>query len=128
MAWDHYGLGQFTHQGATGTRSTASLSFCEPSRDWNCPENAWHHQGKSPGVVLTRRGYHKGPLQQILHDESRSVRYPKADFSSDAAALRDCIDPAWVATNFFVSPKGIRLSMQHPTKEEKLGDMVSLGQ
>ena len=128
MAWDHYWLGRFTHQGALGPRSPASMSFCEPSRDWYCPENAWQYQGKIPGVVLTRGGYHKGPLQQILHDESRSAREPKADFSSAAAALRDGIDPAWVATNFFVSPRGIQLSMEHPTKGKRLVDMGNLGQ
>ena len=104
MAWDHYGLGRFTHQGALGPRSQASMSFCEPSRDWYCPQNAWQYQCKTPGVVLTRGGYCKGPLQQTSHDESGSARDPKAHFSSAAAALRDRIDPAWVATNFFVSP------------------------
>ena len=128
MAWDHYGLGRFTHQGALGPQSPASMSFCEPSRDWYCPENAWQYQGKIPSVVLTRGGYGKGALQQILHDESRSARDPKADFSSAAAALRDRFDPAWVASNFFVSPRGIQLSMEHPTKGEKLVDMGNLGQ
>ena len=79
-------------------------------------------------MVLTRGGYRKGPLQQILHAESRSARDPKADFSSAAAALRDRIDPAWVATHFFVSPRGIQLSMEYPTKGEKLVDMGNLGQ
>ena len=104
------------------------MSFCEPLRDWYCPKNAWQYQGKIPGVVLTRRGYRKGPLQQILHDESRIAWDPKADFSSAAAALRDRIDPAWVAANFFVSPRGIQLSMEHPTKGEKLLDMGNFGQ
>ena len=128
MVWDHYGPGRFMHQGALGPRSPASMSFCEPSRDRYSPENAWQYQGKIPDVVLTRGGYRKGPLQQILHDESRSARDPKADFSSAAAALRGRIDPAWVATNFFVSPRGIQLSMEHPTKGEKLVDMGNLGQ
>ena len=105
-----------------------SMSFCEPSRDWYCPGNAWQYRGKTPGVVLIRGGYCKGPLQQILHDESKSARDPKADFSSAAAALRDRIHPAWVATNFFVSPKAIQFSMEHSTKGENLVDMGDLGQ
>ena len=104
------------------------MSFCDPSRDWYCPENAWQYQGKIPGVVFTREGYRKRPFQQILHDESRSARDPKANFSSAAAALHDRIDPAWVATNFFVSPRGIQISMEHPTKGEKVVDMGNLGQ
>ena len=128
MAWDHYGLGRFTHQGARGPRSPASMSFCKPSRDWYCPENAWQYQGKIPGVVLTRRGYRKGPLQHIFHYESRSARDPKANFSSTVAALRDRIDPAWVATKFLVSLSGIQLSMEHPTEGEKLVDMGNLSQ
>ena len=79
-------------------------------------------------MVLTCGGYRKGPLQQILHDESRSAQDPKADFSSAAAALRDRIDPAWVTTNFFVSLRGIQLSMEQPTKREKLVDRGNLGQ
>ena len=128
MAWDHYGLGRLTHQGAIGPPSPASMSFCEPSRDWYSPEILWQYQGKIPRVVLTRGGYHKGPLQQILHDESRSARDPKADFSSIATALRDRIDPAWAATNFFVSLRGIQLSIEHPTKGEKLVDICNFGQ
>ena len=128
MARDHDGLERSTHQGALGPPSPASMSFCEPSRDWYCLDNAWQYQGKIPGVVLTRGGYPNGPLQQILHDESRSARDPKADFSSAAAALRDRIDPAWVATIFCVSPRGIQLSMEHRNKGEKLLDMGNLGQ
>ena len=104
------------------------MSFCKPSRDRYFPENAWQYQGILSGLVVTRGGYRKGPLQQILHDESRSARDRKADLSSAAAALRDRIDPAWVATNFFVSRRGIQLSMEHPTKGEKLVDMGNLGQ
>ena len=79
-------------------------------------------------MVLTGGGYRKGPLQQILHDESTSAWDSKADFSSAPAALRDRIDPAWVATNFFVSPRGVQLSMEHSSKGEKLVDMGNLGQ
>ena len=61
MAWDHYGWGRFTHQGAVGPRSPASMSFCEPSRDQDCPENAWQYQGKIPGVVLIPRRLPQGP-------------------------------------------------------------------
>ena len=80
MAWDHYGLGRFTHQGALGPQSPASMSFGDPSRDCYCPENAWQYQGKIAGVVLIRGGYRKGPLQPILHDESRGGRDRKNRF------------------------------------------------
>ena len=59
----------------------------------------------------------------IMIQEVRGTQKP-----TSALPPLHCATALTTATNFFVSPRGIELSMEHPTKGEKLPDMGNFGQ